>query len=436
MENVPFSWWHAKARIVMGSATFFDAFNSLSLAFALPILIRIWHISPQQSGFLIGASYLGQLLGALLFGGLAERLGRIRSAAAGIAIMAVMTLACAVAGSFPALIACRFVQGIGIGGEMPVAATYISELSRAHGRGRFFLLYEMIFPVGLMAAGQLGAWIVPAFGWQSIFLAGSIPCLLVTVLVARLPESPRWLISKGRFTEAETVVKQIEASTARRSQATASAAAPALDSGRATRWRELLSGSYRRRTIIVWILWASAFFIANGLNNWLPSLYNTIYHLGLRESLRAASLTNVAQVLVLLVCAFTIDRIGRRSWTMVSFVAGGLLLGILGFSGAASVTIVIILATLSYGIVGSINAVLYLYTPEIYPTRMRAIGTGLATAWLRWASAVGPTLVGFLVARNGARSVFLMFAAAGIIGLLAAARMIETRDQRLEDIAV
>jgi len=436
MENVPFSWWHAKARIVMGSATFFDAFNSLSLAFALPILIRIWHISPQQSGFLIGASYLGQLLGALLFGGLAERLGRIRSAAAGIAIMAVMTLACAVAGSFPALIACRFVQGIGIGGEMPVAATYISELSRAHGRGRFFLLYEMIFPVGLMAAGQLGAWIVPAFGWQSIFLGGSIPCLLVTVLVARLPESPRWLISKGRFTEAETVVKQIEASTARRSQATASAAAPALDSGRATRWRELLSGSYRRRTIIVWILWASAFFIANGLNNWLPSLYNTIYHLGLRESLRAASLTNVAQVLVLLVCAFTIDRIGRRSWTMVSFVAGGLLLGILGFSGAASVTIVIILATLSYGIVGSINAVLYLYTPEIYPTRMRAIGTGLATAWLRWASAVGPTLVGFLVARNGARSVFLMFAAAGIIGLLAAARMIETRDQRLEDIAV
>ena len=435
MESVQFSWWHAKARVVMGSATFFDAFNSLSLAFALPSLIRLWHISPQQSGLLIGVSYLGQLLGALLIGGLAERFGRIRSATASIAILAVMTLACAIAGSFPALIACRFVQGIGIGGEMPVAATYISELSRAHGRGRFFLLYELIFPVGLMAAGQLGAWIVPAFGWQSIFLVGSIPCLIIAVLVARLPESPRWLISKGRLVEAEAIVKQIEASTARRSPTTAPATAPATVPARATRWSELLSRSYRQRTLTVWTLWAAAFFIANGLNNWLPSLYNTVYHLGLQQSLRAASLTNVAQVLVLLICAFTIDHIGRRSWTAVSFVAGGLTLAILGFAGARSVLSVVILATLSYGIIGSINAVLYLYTPEIYPTRMRAIGTGLATAWLRWASAVGPALVGFMVATKGIGSVFLMFAGVSVIGLLAATRMIETRDQILEDIA-
>ncbi len=77
-----------------------------------------------------------------------------------------MSLACALVGNFPALLACRLVQGIGVGGEMPVAATYISELSRAHGRGRFFLLYELIFPVGLAATGQLGAWLVPIFGWK------------------------------------------------------------------------------------------------------------------------------------------------------------------------------------------------------------------------------------------------------------------------------
>src|ERR1700730_14519865 len=99
MENVPFSRWHAKARVVMGSATFFDAFNSLSLAFALPILIRLWHISPGQSGFLIASSYAGQLAGALLFTWLAEKFGRIPSATTGIAIMAVMTLACAIAES-------------------------------------------------------------------------------------------------------------------------------------------------------------------------------------------------------------------------------------------------------------------------------------------------------------------------------------------------
>ena len=435
MESVPFSWWHAKARIIMGSATFFDAFNSLSLAFALPILIRLWHISPQQSGFLIGSSYIGQLLGALFVGSLAERFGRVRSATASVAVMSVMTLACAFAGGFPALMACRFVQGIGIGGEMPVAATYISELSRAHGRGRFFLLYEMIFPIGLMAAGQLGAWIVPALGWQSIFLAGSIPCIIVTVLVARLPESPRWLILKGRMAEADAVVKQMEASTPRREPSSPASPDASAATIRPTRWSELLSRSYRQRTLIVWTLWASAFFIANGLNNWLPTLYNTVYGMGLRQSLRAASLTNVAQVLVLLVCAFTIDRVGRRKWSAVSFLAGGILLGILGLAGARTAMGVIILATLSYGIIGSINAVLYLYTPEVYPTRMRAIGTGLATAWLRWGSAVGPTLVGFMVSRDGIGSVFLMFAAVSVVGLFAATRMIETRDQRLEDIA-
>src|ERR1700687_5243452 len=85
MEQVPFSRWHAKARIVMGSATFFDAFNSLSLAFALPILIGLWHISARQSGLLIASSYVGQLAGALLFSRVAEKSGRIPSATAGTA---------------------------------------------------------------------------------------------------------------------------------------------------------------------------------------------------------------------------------------------------------------------------------------------------------------------------------------------------------------
>src|SRR5581483_1704024 len=130
-----------------------------------------------------------------------------------------------------------------------------------------------------------------------------------------------------------------------------------------------------------------------------------------------------------------IDRIGRRIWTAASFIAGGLLLAILGFAGAQSVMSVIVLATISYGIIGSANAVLYLYTPEIYPTRMRAIGTGLATSWLRLASAIGPAIVGVMVAAEGIDSVFLMFAGVSIAGVLAATHMIETRGQRLEDIA-
>ena len=95
----------------------------------------------------------------------------------------------------------------------------------------------------------------------------------------------------------------------------------------------------------------------------------------------------------------------------------------------------IILGTLAYGVIGSVNAVLYLYTPEIYPTRMRAIGTGSATCWLRLASAVGPLIVGFMVAREGIDMVFLMFAAFAAVGAVAATQRIETRNRRLEDIA-
>jgi putative MFS transporter len=436
MEQVPFSQWHRNARLVMGSATFFDAFNALSLAFALPALIRLWHISPKQSGLLISASYVGQLAGALVFSALAEKVGRIRGTTAAIAIMSIMSFGCAIAGNFAALLACRFVQGIGVGGEMPVAATYINELSRAHGRGRFFLLYEMIFPLGLMATGQIGAWLVPAFGWKFIFLLGGVPGLLITFLVARLPESPRWLISKGRIREAEAIVEQIEASTERRvSAATTSATAPTTSLTQRGRWSELLSESYRGRTLIVWTLWACAFFIANSLNNWMPSLYNTVYHLSLRQSLHAASMTNVAQVAILLVCAFNIDRIGRGNWTVAAFVLGGGTLALLGIVGTQKVWSVMIFGTLGYGIIGSINAVLYLYTPEIYPTRMRAIGTGLATSWLRIASAVGPALVGFMVDARGIHSVFLMFAGISVVGAFAATCMVETSDRRLEEIA-
>jgi MFS transporter, putative metabolite:H+ symporter len=437
IESVPTTRWHVKPRLVMGSATFFDAFSALSLAFALPVLTPLWHLSPQQVGVLISSAYVGQLVGAFLFTWMAEKFGRVPSATIAVAIMAVMSFGCLLASGFPVLLACRLVQGIGIGGEMPVAAAYISELSQARGRGRFFLAYEIVFPVGLMATGQAGAWLVPAFGWKAIFLVGAIPCCIIAVMLARLPESPRWLIAHGRIAEAEAIVKQMEAVAGGRAtpQPQVPSPQPPAFNPRPPSWSEPLSAFYRSRTLVVWSLWACAYFVANSLNNWMPSLYTSVYHLALRQSLRAASLTNVTQVLFVLLCAFSIDRIGRRNWTLACFLICAALMAILGVTGARTALSVVTLGTLSYGVVGSANAVLYLYTPEVYPTRMRAIGTGFATAWLRVASAVGPALVGTLVARGGIASVFLVFAVISLLGACSATRMIETRWRPLEAIA-
>jgi putative MFS transporter len=431
IESIPFSRWHIKPRVVMGSATFFDAFDSLSLAFILPVLIGLWKLNPGQIGILISIGYLGQAVGAVIFGWMAERFGRIFSAKWTILLMSVMCIACVFAGNFNVLLLFRFIQGIGVGGEVPVAAAYINELSRAHGRGRFFMLYEMIFPLGLMLSAQIGTFVVPSLGWKWMFLIGGIGGFIVFSLLFTLRESPRWLISKGRFDEADRVIKEIEASTDERMPVTISAPKTEAKGN----WKELFSPFYRGRTLIVWTLWFTAYFVSNGLNNWLPSLYKTVYHLPLQESLRAASVTNVVQVIAVFACALFVDKIGRKKWATIAFIVAGLLLAALWSVGAKTPSSVIYLGSTAYGAMGTITVLLYLYTPEIYPTRMRAIGTAFATAWLRLASAIAPAVVGFVLGSKGINFVFILFAGVAVIGAVLALRMIETREKILEEIA-
>lgn len=445
IENVPFTRWHTKARVIMGSATFFDAFDALALAFVLPVLVGLWHLTTAQVGVLIAAGYLGQVIGALLFGSLAERYGRVPTVAVAVGLMSAMSIVCALSGSFLMLFVMRFIQGIGVGGEVPIAAAYINELSQAKGRGRFFILYELIFPLGLLAAAQVGSFVVPRFGWEYMFLVGGIPGLLILVFLARLPESPRWLISKGRFDRAEKIIQTIEASTSKRSLDQTSdrleiatrveGLAAGLRTQKKASWKELFSPVYRPRTLVVWVLWATSYFVANGINNWLPTLYKTVYNMPLQEALRMASLTNVLSVVAVLGCALLVDRVGRRRWAIACFLLCGTLLGVLAAIGAKSALSVMILASSAYAVMGTTTVLLYLYTPEIYPTRMRAIGTGLATSWLRVASATAPAIVGIVLTGQGIAAVFLMFALANVIGLVAAMRMIETTNRALEEIS-
>ena len=434
MERVPLCKWHARPRITMGSATFFDAFGALTIAFVLPSLIGAWKLRPAQIGTMISVGYLGQIVGALFFGWLAERIGRTKSVACAMAIDGIMSICCAFSGSFLQLAIFRTIQGCGLGGEVPVAAAYINELCEARGRGRFVMLYETIFPCGVLGASLMGILLVPRFGWQSMFVLGGVPALLIAVLVWRLPESPRWLIGKGRLDEAGEIVAQIEAATPDRIEPAAKKMAALAAPAAKTKWSEVLSPFYRRRTLVVWVLWASTYFVYYGIGTWLPSLYRTVYHLSVTDSLRWGSIANILQVIIVATSALFVDKLGRKLWFGMAFLVSAVLMFSLAMVGAKTPESVVVLGSLTFAVLGSNATMLYLYTPEIYPTRMRAAGTGLATSFLRAASAAGPFLVGFVLKGGGVAAVFYVFAAVTFIGLIATFGATETRRRQLEEI--
>src|SRR5215469_13208755 len=198
LERLPYSRWHIAVTAFLGVAIFFDGFDALTTAYVLPVLVREWHIPLQNVGGLISIANVGQAIGAIFFGWVAERIGRIPTARITIAIYALMSLACAFTSNYQELFWLRFLEGIGLGGEIPVASTYISEILQAKRRGGSFLSYQIIFPVGLLGAGIVGAAVVPTLGWQAMFIIGAVPALISLVLRRYCPESPRWLTSKGR----------------------------------------------------------------------------------------------------------------------------------------------------------------------------------------------------------------------------------------------
>jgi putative MFS transporter len=435
MESVPFSPWHTWARIWMGSATFFDAFSALTIAFVLPALIGLWKLSPGQIGTMISVGYVGQIFGALFFGWLAERIGRTKAVACAMALDGVMSLCCAFfAGSFVQLAVFRTIQGCGLGGEVPVAAAYINELCHAQGRGRFVMLYESVFGIGILGAALCGIALVPGFGWQSMFVVGGVPALVIAYMVYRLPESPRWLIGKGRLDQAEAIVARVEASTPRRREVPVAKIAASAGATEQTRWREVLSPFYRFRTFIVWALWATTYFVYYGVGTWLPSIYRTVYHLSVKSSLRYGSIANVLVVVIGIIAALLVDKLGRKLWLGGAFLVSAALLLTLALLGAKTAASVVVFGSLAFAVLGSNATLLYLYTPEIYPTRMRAAGTGLATSWLRVASAVGPFLVGYIIKGHGIVAVFFTFVAVLVIGAIATLGATETRRRQLEEL--
>lgn len=437
LDRLPVSSWHIKVRLILGVATFFDAVDLLAISFALPALAGPWHLSPQEIGAIISAAFVGQLIGAFLGGWAAELVGRLRTVIIAVAIFGLMSIACAFAFDAKSLMAFRFIQGLGLGAEVPIATTYIIEMARGEGRGRFYILYELIFVFGLVAAALFGYLLVPRLGWQSLFFLGGLPAILALVLTRLLPELPRWLANQGRLKEADAIVSDIERQIAASGKVLPPPvpSAPALQQA-GNRWLKMLGPAYRRRTLGVWALWFCCFSTTYGLNTWMPTLYKTQFNLSLSQSLGYGLIVQVCGILGAMLCAFNIDKVGRRTWFALALLCGGATLLLLAATGAGSATVLLIFVSIGSFFMSGVAIGLNLYTAEIYPTRIRAFASSVGGAWQRVAAASGPIVVAYLLTGTGLASVFVYFGVIALLGAaIAAAFTIETKNCRLEAVS-
>ena len=295
----------------------------------------------------------------------------------------------------------------------------------------------MIFPAGLLASGIVGAIVVPKFGWQWMFIIGAVPAFIALFLQRYCPESPRWLASKGRLAEADAIMTDIERIVSRNGT---KPLPPVPDLaiqplGNQTRWQELFQGRYLSRTFLVWILWATSYIITYGLSGWIPTLYREVYHLPLQQALNYSIAGPAGSLLGSAICALLIDWTGRRIWFVVAFFFTAAALIELWAFGSDTAFGMLLGYSFSQIWLGSMNMSIFLYTAEIYPTRIRALGVSWASFWLRLAATVGPLIVGFTLPRYGIGGVFLAFSVFAVIGCGAATYMIETRRRVLEEVS-
>ncbi len=439
LERLPLTRTHHKARVIVGTATFFDGFDALAIAFVMPVIAVAWKLTPAQTGMIISGAYVGQVLGALFFPWLAEKLGRLRATAYSAGLFGLASLLCGLCWSLPSLLVARFIQGCGLGGEVPVGATYINEIAQAPTRGRFFLFYETAFAAGYVGAASIGLWLIPHFGWQSIFFVGALPALIAGFMRRLLPESPRWLASKGRVAEADAIVRKME----REAEVKLGAPLPAPDlsgvppvEGRRTRFREMFTPTYRTRTFLVWTLWFCQFFTTQAINSWLPTFYRTQLHLSLQQTLEYSFINYGLGIGSAITVALLLDRAGRRLWFALALPLGGLPLLIIAGIGISNAPLVMILAWASMFCHSTCSVSLYVYTPELFPTRMRAFAVGTSATARNIGASLSPTLLGIVLGSAGISYVFLML---GLVPLIATAAVIfygtETKGRVLEEIS-
>ena len=373
-----------------GLGWLFDAMDVGLLSFVIAALSLEWALSPQQLGWIASINSIGMAIGAFVFGIYADKYGRKAIFIFTLLLFSIASGLSAFAWSLSVFMVLRFLIGMGLGGELPVASTLVSENVGAHERGRIVVLLESFWAAGWIVAAMMAYFLMPieGFGWRGVMLLCALPALYAVYLRLNLPDSTSFhkLSSEEKK---ETISQKIAM---------------------------LLSTEHRRSTIMLWLLWFGVVFSYYGMFLWLPKVVMD-KGIGLSQSFGYVLLMTLAQLPGYFTVAWLIERVGRKVVLVVYL--SGTMLSAYWFGVAITLNQILIAgAFLSFFNLGAWGA-MYAYTPEQYIARIRATGAGLAAAVGRIGGIFGPLMVGYLMAlKVSVSTIFTIFCAALFVSIL------------------
>lgn len=433
LEALPVGRFHYKLLLVTGLGWLFDSMDTGLIAFILPVLAKEWGLAPGQMGLIGSIGLIGMALGAVISGTVADRIGRKKVFTITVLLYSIASAFCALSWNYQSLLVFRFLVGFGLGGELPVAATLVSEYAPSRVRGRFIVLLESFWGLGWIAAACIAYFFIPVYGWRMAFLIGALPALYVCLIRLHMPESVRYLLTRGRVDEARQIVlsleKQLHVPSALFTGETETVPVVAKAS-----FRELWKKPFMSRTIMLWLVWFGINFSYYGIFMWLPSL---VFQQGFTvvKTFEYVLIMTLAQLPGYYCAAWLVDKIGRK-YTLSAFL---LFSGIASyFFGHASTAATLMMwgSVMSFFNLGAWG-VLYTYTPEQYPTAIRALGSGWAAGFGRFGGMAAPMMVGALLARSfGFASVFYMFALVfAAVAVIVLSLGVESKQKDLESLS-
>ncbi|MFI9779277.1 MFS transporter [Streptomyces sp. NPDC051956] len=408
--------WHRRLTAIVGIGAFFDLYEVFLGGVLAAALSESWHLSQTQKSWIIAAGFLGMFVGANVMSLLADRFGRRRMFLVNLATYSAFSLLCAAAPDVNWLIAARFLAGLGLGAELVLVDTYLSELLPTAVRGRYIAWAYTVGFLGVPLAALLGARLVAEHeiagvsGWRWLLVAGAFGAFCIQWMRRTLPESPRWLEAKGRRAEAEAVVAHIETVNEPRTAGTRPAPRKAeaeteTDAVPTVRvpLRRMFQPPYRRRTVMWWIFQVLQTVGYYGFGSLAPVVLAAKGH-STTASLGYAALSFCGYPLGSALSIPLIERFERRTLIIVAALGQAFFGVLFGFADAAWLIVGSgFLLTLCSNVFS--NA-FHVYQAEIFPTNLRSSAIGIAYSLSRLVSVILPFIALSVLDDLGATAVF------------------------------